>query len=299
MLWSLLAGALPVLAFPRPDLGWLAWVALVPGLLLLRAAPSPRAALRRGWCFGAGYLLAALSWTAPSIGPGLLAVAAVFGAPWAAWGVAARACRGWEALLVLPAGWVVAEYLRSWHGFGGPWALYGASQWRFPEVLALASAGGVWLVSFALVLVNTAAVLALSRFDRRVLLVPPAVALCVPLAWWAGGGGEQGREWRVALVQPGVIDGPAARFTEGERLLPPLSLAARFAAKEALAKALGAPPGMRWTDAEVCKEPSGKPTLHVRGTVADVATLLGVTSWHVSLSHDGGIATAVVIAEAP
>ncbi|GAA0960512.1 holo-ACP synthase [Actinocorallia libanotica] len=88
-------------------------------------------------------------------------------------------------------------------------------------------------------------------------------------------------------------------FTEEERKLPPLSLAARFAAKEALAKALGAPPGMRWTDAEVCKEPSGKPTLHVRGTVADVATLLGVTSWHVSLSHDGGIATAVVIAEAP
>ncbi|GAA0968682.1 apolipoprotein N-acyltransferase [Actinocorallia libanotica] len=218
MLWSLLAGALPVLAFPRPDLGWLAWVALVPGLLLLRAAPSPRAALRRGWCFGAGYLLAALSWTAPSIGPGLLAVAAVFGAPWAAWGVAARACRGWEALLVLPAGWVVAEYLRSWHGFGGPWALYGASQWRSPEVLALASAGGVWLVSFALVLVNTAAVLALSRFDRRVLLVPAAVALCVPLAWWAGGGGEQGREWRVALVQPGVVDGRAERFAAGERL---------------------------------------------------------------------------------
>ncbi|WP_157963684.1 apolipoprotein N-acyltransferase [Actinocorallia populi] len=218
MIWSLLAGALPVLAFPRPDLGWLAWAALVPGLLLLRAAPSSRQALRRGWCFGTGYLLAALSWTAPSIGPGLLAVAAVFGAPWALWGAAARACRGWEALLVLPAGWVAAEYLRSWHGFGGPWALYGTSQWRSPEVLALASVGGVWLVSFALVLVNTALALALSRFDRRVLLVLPAVALALPAAWWAGGGGEQGREWRAALVQPGVVDDPAERFAAGERI---------------------------------------------------------------------------------
>lgn len=87
-------------------------------------------------------------------------------------------------------------------------------------------------------------------------------------------------------------------FTEEERELPPLSLAARFAAKEALAKALGAPPGLRWTDAEVRREPSGRPVLHVRGTVAEAAGALGVTSWHVSLSHDGGIATAVVIAEA-
>ncbi|MEO3787086.1 holo-ACP synthase [Actinocorallia sp. B10E7] len=87
-------------------------------------------------------------------------------------------------------------------------------------------------------------------------------------------------------------------FTEEERGLPVLSLAARFAAKEALAKALGAPPGLRWTDAEIRKEPSGRPTLHVRGTIAEFAAPLGITSWHVSLSHDGGIATAVVIAEA-
>lgn len=87
-------------------------------------------------------------------------------------------------------------------------------------------------------------------------------------------------------------------FTENERELPELSLAARFAAKEALAKALGAPPGLRWTDAEVGREPSGRPTLQVKGSIAEVAHLQGVTAWHVSLSHDGGIATAVVIAEA-
>ncbi|MFI9775826.1 holo-ACP synthase [Streptomyces sp. NPDC051956] len=76
------------------------------------------------------------------------------------------------------------------------------------------------------------------------------------------------------------------------------SLAARFAAKEALAKALGAPAGLRWTDAEVCVEASGQPRLRVTGTVAAAAEKLGVRSWHVSLSHDAGIASAVVIAEA-
>ncbi|MDT4983857.1 MAG: holo-[acyl-carrier protein] synthase [Pseudonocardiales bacterium] len=76
------------------------------------------------------------------------------------------------------------------------------------------------------------------------------------------------------------------------------SLAARFAAKEALAKALGAGGGMAWTDAEVHTDGGGRPSLAVRGTVAERAASLGVTRWHVSLSHDGGIAAATVIAEA-
>lgn len=86
-------------------------------------------------------------------------------------------------------------------------------------------------------------------------------------------------------------------FTERERGLPARSLAARFAAKEALAKALGAPRGLLWTDAEVVSGPDGKPSLKVTGTVAAAARKAGVTTWHLSLSHDGGIATAMVIAE--
>jgi len=90
----------------------------------------------------------------------------------------------------------------------------------------------------------------------------------------------------------------ARLFTEAEQPMAVRSLAARFAAKEALAKALGAPGGLRWTDAEIRRAPDGRPTLHVRDTVAAAAHRLGVGRWHVSLSHDGGIATAIVIAEA-
>lgn len=92
-------------------------------------------------------------------------------------------------------------------------------------------------------------------------------------------------------------------FVEQELMLPGgerrgiASLAARFAAKEALAKALGAPGGLLWTDAEVYVEETGQPRLRVRGTVAARAAELGVRQWHVSLSHDAGVASAVVIAE--
>ena len=92
---------------------------------------------------------------------------------------------------------------------------------------------------------------------------------------------------------------PALRerlFTESERSLGLASLAARFAAKEALAKSLGAPVGMRWLDAAVVQDGKGQPSLQVSGTVAARAEGLGVASFHLSLSHDAGIASAVVIA---
>jgi holo-[acyl-carrier protein] synthase len=86
-------------------------------------------------------------------------------------------------------------------------------------------------------------------------------------------------------------------FVPAERDLPTGSLAARFAAKEALAKALGAPRGLEWHDAEVVKEDSGRPQLVLRGSVAARAAELGIVSVHLSLSHDAGIASAMVVAE--
>lgn len=99
---------------------------------------------------------------------------------------------------------------------------------------------------------------------------------------------------------PGMADRlftPAEQKTDGGDERGAESLAARFAAKEALAKALGGGGGMSWTDAEVQTDSVGRPSLVVSGTVAQRAAALGVTHWHVSLSHDGGIASAVVVAE--
>jgi holo-[acyl-carrier protein] synthase len=85
-------------------------------------------------------------------------------------------------------------------------------------------------------------------------------------------------------------------FTEEEQRRSLASLAARFAAKEALAKALGAP-GLSWLDAEVVNESTGEPGFELRGPVLARANDLGARSVHVSLSHDAGIASAVVVLE--
>ncbi len=74
-------------------------------------------------------------------------------------------------------------------------------------------------------------------------------------------------------------------------------LAGRFAAKEAILKVLGTgwSNGIAWTDAEVLREPSGKPGVLLHGRCAEIAAELGITQWHLSISHSGGYATASAI----
>ena len=93
---------------------------------------------------------------------------------------------------------------------------------------------------------------------------------------------------------PGLVE---RLFTTAEATCQPASLAARFAAKEALAKALGAPAGLAWQDAEVFSASSGQPHFELRGTVRARADALGVRHVHLSLSHDAGIASAMVVLE--
>ncbi len=87
-------------------------------------------------------------------------------------------------------------------------------------------------------------------------------------------------------------------FTAAERGLKPHSLAARYAAKEALIKALGGSDGVHWTDIEVASEPAGRPVFSLSGETDATVASRGITALHLSLSHDAGLATAYVVAEA-
>lgn len=86
-------------------------------------------------------------------------------------------------------------------------------------------------------------------------------------------------------------------FAERERELPLHSLAGRYAAKEALIKALGGSAGVHWQEIVVEKSPDGDPEFQLTGRTADTVAERGITALHVSMSHDAGAATAFVIAE--
>ena len=76
----------------------------------------------------------------------------------------------------------------------------------------------------------------------------------------------------------------------------PASLAARFAAKEATAKALGCGIGtVRWQEVEVLRDAVGKPQLYLHGAAAQLATERGLTTWSISLSHTQEHAIAMVV----
>jgi apolipoprotein N-acyltransferase len=273
-IWSvrrlmLLAGALLVLTFPAANLEFLAWFGLVPGLVLIVRSPSAREGGIRAWWLGAGYLIAALYWMAPEIGPAVLLVAAVVGVLWVPFGVAAwkllRPPVSWPralaALVVVPSCWLLSEWLRSWQALGGPWAVFGASQWQHPAVLALAAVGGVWLITIALVMANVAIVLVIGSLPRLapVLRAGPAAAAGAagtagaaratgpgpgtlrpglallgviaavasvgagPLAFALTPASPAVRQVTIAMVQPGIISSAVQRVDASERLTAELS----------------------------------------------------------------------------
>lgn len=75
--------------------------------------------------------------------------------------------------------------------------------------------------------------------------------------------------------------------------------AGRFAVKEAVMKALGTgwTRGVRWLDIEVVRAPGSAPELVLHGASAEHAARRGIDRWHITITHDAGIAAAVVVAE--
>jgi len=254
---SFLAGGIPaIVLFPAPSLSYLAWLGLVPAMALFTRADTTKEAIARGWWFGAAYLIAMLYWMAPEIGPGLVLLGAVMGWMWSPFAVAVRRLlrppvswpRFAAAFIVVPSCWLIPEWIRSYQGLGGPWALYGASQWQHPAVLALAAVGGVWLVSVALVMANVAITAALgaafpaafapgtpgasgapAASSRRIALAAAGLAALVvvagagPLAFALTPPFPATRSITVAMVQPGVVNNPVQRVDASETLTAQLS----------------------------------------------------------------------------
>jgi len=123
---------------------------------------------------------------------------------------------------VVPSCWLVGEWIRSWQGIGGPWAVLGASQWQHPAILALAAVGGIWLVSFAVVAANTGLLVVLVARSPAIRLAGAAGALAAimagPISFALTAPAPVARQVTIALVQPGDIPAPATRLARNEAL---------------------------------------------------------------------------------
>ncbi|WP_175648055.1 apolipoprotein N-acyltransferase [Nocardia donostiensis] len=260
------AGALPLLAFPAPNLSVVAWVSLVPVVLLLRAAVTAREAGLRGWLAGVGFLAGTQYWVAPNLIWFFPLAVGVLALLWTGWGVLA-----WDALrapltgsraaagaVVVPAGWVLVEAIRSWQWLGGPWSLLGATQWQHPGVLGLAAIGGVWLVSFAIVASNIGAALCVvgGVAARTVGAMIAIVAVTSGPLWSVSRPAEPpAGVVAVALVQPGIVHGDL------------------FSAQEELSREIGVPVDLVvWGESSVGTDLAADPALRRQLSTLSAAT---------------------------
>jgi len=182
---ALISGVGCVLAFPPADLGFLAWVALVP-LFLAASGGAPRAAFWLGYLWGlAAY--GGILWWMTAFGPPVWILTTMLFATFP--GVAMLAIawverdhKGPWVFLAVAAVWTAAEFLRSQGPMGFPWALLGATQHRALPVIQVAAFTGVYGVTFLVVLVNAAWAAVITR--RATLpAIATALALGGAIAW--------------------------------------------------------------------------------------------------------------------
>jgi apolipoprotein N-acyltransferase len=170
-----LSGLLLAFAFPSADWNWLAWVALVPLLVVLQEVPL-RGAFVLGWITGVTFYLGTLYWIVYVIGTFtpipyavalipllvLSGVLAVYHGAFAA-AVVFAGRRGIEPLVFAPLCWVALEWLRSWLGIGFPWGSLGYSQYRSHNLVQIAEITGVYGLSALVVLFNVVIAAIVSR----------------------------------------------------------------------------------------------------------------------------------------
>ena len=166
--WVVLSAGLFGFSFPsflRLDgIGWLAWISLVPLLLVLITA-RPTMAVFYGVVFGALQAMIINYWlgTYNYVTLHLTTIAFVVEfIPFMIVLVLLIKRSGKWGFLIVPAGWVAFDYIRSIGILGYPWGILGTTQFRFLPLIQIASLGGVWAVDFVVLLGNAAVAWALA-----------------------------------------------------------------------------------------------------------------------------------------
>lgn len=203
------------------QLAWLAFIALIPLLEAVRLSPRPREAFVWGYLCGFVWMLISWDWLSSFGWLPVILMAAFYALPL---GLFALLChhvlsRGQPAWLIwlVPAAWTALEYLRSFGFWAFPWNLLGYSQARHLSLIQIADVGGVFAVSFLIVLANCALYAVLTplkpprqRWGHALLA---AAVLCAALAYgdWrllqhppAATPAQQASPLRVALIQGGM-----------------------------------------------------------------------------------------------
>jgi apolipoprotein N-acyltransferase len=218
----LLSGIALWLSFPNVSWFWLAWLGLIPYLYFLIQVPTWSRLAIGHLLFSLAYFGGILYWIPQVLvtygGLNWFLAAAVFlllplllGAllfPFALLTRAAAVKSPRLALLCAPGFWLATELFRNFYPFGGfPWALLGYSQYPYSWISQVADISGVYLVSFMIVLVNSALLATVFLRDWRYLAVSAALFFLANsygmfrVHMWQPPSGEA---VRVALVQPDI-----------------------------------------------------------------------------------------------
>ncbi len=218
----LLTAGLWQLCFAPFDAAPLAYVVLVPWLLVVVTAPRMRSAVLWSWVAGIVTFAVAVHWLTWMAIVGYVAVVPLLGAYWmlTAWVVRWAHQRGLGLWWVLPVVWVPLEYLRAHFLSGFPWFYLGHSQYRWVWLIQVADLGGVYPVSFFVAMVNGAVADVVCRRVRTGGWTRPVAGGAAVGRWYRVAGPGPGPV-AVAVVGAAMLGYGAYRLNEWERVAEP------------------------------------------------------------------------------
>jgi apolipoprotein N-acyltransferase len=216
MILALLSGLLLALSMPGPDLGWLAWIALIPLLWALKGK-EPKQALRIGWFSGTIFFGGLLYWfyTLWDWASGFIVIGylilivylGIYGGVFSVlYSLLTRWLPRWALILAVPALWAGLEFLRSLTRFGFPWGQVSDALYQQLPFVQIASLTGSWGLSFLVVMANYLFYLGMeSRQWRYPLVAIALVGLTFGWGWFEMNRSlPEGRELRIRLVQSNI-----------------------------------------------------------------------------------------------
>ncbi|MGB2661061.1 MAG: apolipoprotein N-acyltransferase [Candidatus Omnitrophota bacterium] len=166
---SALSGVLGFLAFPPFSLSPLAWIFLVPLLLVIKHCSSKKEGFLYGYFSGLIFFAGLLYWLPNVSVPGTIVLVLYLSVFWGVFGAITRIIFKYSAdILILPFFWVVLEYIRGHLFTGFPWGLIAYSQYTNLKFIQIADLTGAHGVSFLIIVFNMAILAYITRMERKI-----------------------------------------------------------------------------------------------------------------------------------
>lgn len=216
LILPIISSILLILAFPRFNLGFLAWIALIP-LFFALENKNIKQRFAIGYLFGLIFFSGILYWLVNVTVPGTIVLVLLLSLAPAIFCSLYLKLITYNLLLFLaiPSAWVITEYLRTYLFTGFPWALLGYSQYLNLPVIQISDITGSYGISFIIVLVNFCIYAIIKKFPNKKIFTTLGISILIVTVFY--GFYRLNQKYMIPPIKVAVVQGNIPQSMKWDR----------------------------------------------------------------------------------